>query len=95
MNFALVLGQLCIDKRFREAFFADDGKNAEELLRSLQLLFSAEERTLLLLISKKGGHSPGLKQDFGQVNDDLLAAAGCGRGPCPIHYFTLNKQPGA
>ena len=89
MNFAVVLGQLCIDERFREAFFAEGGKNARRVLARLPLPFTGAERLLLLKLSKKGGNSPGLKQDFAALNKAIVAA-GCGRGPCPIDYFTLN-----
>jgi hypothetical protein len=88
MNFALVLGQLCIDERFREAFFANRGRNARRVLATLPLPFTGVERRLLLRISKKGGNSPGLKQDFTALNKAIVAA-GCGRGPCPIGAFTV------
>ena len=93
MNLAIVLGQLCIDERFRKAFFANRGKKAGRLLATLPLPFTAAERKLLLRISKHGGHSPGLNQDFGHVEQGIRAALGCGRGPCPFYNFTLNPPP--
>jgi hypothetical protein len=89
MNFSVVLGQLCIDPRFRERFFRDRGKNAKAALASLSLPFTRAERELLLRLSKKGGNSPGLNQDFQQLNGNLRTAAGCGRGPCPFDNFAL------
>jgi hypothetical protein len=91
MNFAVVLGQLCIDERFREEFFANGGKNARRVLARIPLPFTGEERRLLLSISKKGGHSPGLKQDFTALNEAIVNA-GCGKGPCPIFAFTLSGR---
>jgi hypothetical protein len=92
MNFSVVLGQLCIDPRFRERFFRDKGRNAKAVLASLSLPLTRAERKLLQDLSKKGGNSPGLNQDFQQVNAKLRTAAGCGRGPCPFDNFSLNPR---
>jgi hypothetical protein len=94
MNFAVVLGQLCLDRKFREEFFGNRGENAKAVLdRYLRLPFTWAEEEFLLEIAKHGGNSPGLKQDFEKLNENLEAAAGCPRGPCPIHYFTVTPQP--
>jgi len=89
MNAVTIVGLLCIDDTFRDAFFKEKGKYLDDTLKQIPLLLSWGDKQALMAIAQ----DPEAPKAFGAVAT-AMRKVGCPNSPCLyVYYNTLNAPP--